>query len=68
MPQEKAIVFRHALFTTLPEVDLSNIPGYNYLEEVPMEVLLTPREVKAAINNTGAFKAVGPDGIPNVAL
>jgi hypothetical protein len=61
-------VFRHALFATPPEADLSDIPGYNYPEEVPMEALLTPREVKAAINNTGAFKATGPDEIPNAAL
>jgi hypothetical protein len=61
-------VFRHALFATPPEADLSDIPGYNYPEEVPMEALLTPREVEAAINNAGAFKAAVPDGIPNAAL
>jgi hypothetical protein len=33
-----------------------------------MEALLTPREVKAVINNAGAFKAAGPDRIPNAAL
>jgi hypothetical protein len=61
-------VFRHALFSTPLEADLSDIPGYNYLEEVPMEALLTPREVKAAVINTAPYKATGPNGIPNTAL
>jgi hypothetical protein len=61
-------VFRHALFATPPEANLSDIPGYDYPEEVPMEVLLTPREVEAAVINAAPYKAAGPDGIPNAAL
>jgi hypothetical protein len=51
-----------------PEANLSDIPGFDYLEEVPMEVLLTPGEVETAITNTVPYKATGPNRILNTAL
>ena len=66
-PERKAQALRETLFPPPPEADLSDIPGYEYPEPLPMPAI-TEKEVCHVIRRAAPNKAPGPDGIPNLTL
>ncbi|KAJ5096493.1 hypothetical protein NUU61_005849 [Penicillium alfredii] len=64
LPGQKAALLTEAFFPPPPTASLADIEGYSYPEPVPVP-LVTATEVQRAIHRPGAFKAAGPDDIPN---
>ena len=64
-PHGKAVLLREYYFPPPPEVDLSNIEGYEYPTPVILSARLTQEEVIRVITKSKKDNAPGPDGIPN---
>ena len=64
--EEKARYLKKALFPPAPDADLSDIQGYHYPAELPMQGI-TPQEIERAVQKSTPYNAPGPRGVPNAA-
>jgi len=64
---EKAALFQKTFFPDPPSADLADIAAARYPEPIPLPAI-TVKEVVDAITASKAYKAPGPDEIPNKAM
>ena len=64
----KAKALAQEFFPEPTPVDLSDIPNTVYPEEIPVDCEITPGEVQKIFSQLAAYKAPGPDQIPNLFL
>ena len=64
-PYGKAVLLREYYFPPPPEVDLSNIEGYEYSTPVMLSARLIQEEVIRVITKFKKDNIPGPDNIPN---
>jgi ribonuclease HI len=64
---EKAKVFHKVFFPPRPEA--SSVPSnFRYPDPLPAPPVITKAQIRRHISSLSAYKASGPDGIPNVVL
>lgn len=63
--KSKAELLRDTCFPPPPEVDLTDIEGFIYPQQITQDEEIAEREILKAISRTKKDKAPGPDDIPN---